>query len=143
ANAVAGHTLANVVVKVEDQFNNVVTTDSSNVTIALSSGTGTLNGIKTVAASGGVATFSTLSLNTTGSYTLGVTDGSLTAATSNSFTISPDVASKLVITTQPIDAVAGQTIPNVVVNVEDQFSNLVTSDTSNITIALASGTGTL
>jgi len=41
----------------------VVTTDTSSITIALATGTGTLAGTKTLAAVAGVATFSTLSLN--------------------------------------------------------------------------------
>jgi len=48
-------------VEVRDQYDNVVTTDGSNVTIALATGTGTLSGTKTVAAVSGVATFTGLS----------------------------------------------------------------------------------
>ena len=139
---VAGQTISNIVAKVEDQYGNVVTTDSSNVVIAIASGTGTLNGTKTVAASSGVATFSTLNITTTGSFTLTVTDGSLTSATTSSFAITPDAASKVVFTTQPASSAAGS-LNTVVVKVEDQYNNVVTTDTSAVTIAIASGTGSL
>jgi hypothetical protein len=139
----AGNTLSAVVAKVEDQFGNVVTTDNSNVTIALASGSGTLNGTLTVAAVNGVATFSDLSLNQSGVFTLGISDGGLTGATSSNLTINPAAAAQLLFTTQPVTTVAGVTLSNVVVTVEDAFGNVVTSDNSNVTIALASGEGAL
>ncbi len=143
SNTVAGQSISSVVVKVEDQFDNVVTTDTSSISIALASGTGTLNGTTTVAATNGVATFSNLSINTTGAYTLGVTDGALDVDTSASFSITPAAASQLVITTQPAATVAGQTMSNIVVKVEDQYGNVVTTDSSNVTIALNGTSGTL
>src|SRR5207244_1608932 len=101
------------------------------------------NGTTTVAAVSGVATFSTLSSNDAGSFTLGVSDGALNPATSTSFIITPAAASKLVITTQPADTLAGQTFSAIVIQVQDAFDNVVTNDTSNIVVALASGNGTL
>ena len=92
-HTVAGQTISSLIVQVRDQFENVVTTDNSNVTIAINTGTGTLNGTKTIAAVNGVATFSTLSINTTGAFTLTVTDGSLTGDTGSSFNITPAAAS--------------------------------------------------
>src|SRR5205085_1880831 len=75
------------VVKVEDAYGNVVTSDSSNVTATLSSGTGTLQGTTTIAASSGVATFTNLRIDTTGAKTLHFADGALTTANSGSFTV--------------------------------------------------------
>jgi len=143
SDTVAGQTLAGLQVSVEDQFGNVVTADNSNVTIALGSGSGTLNGTKTAAASNGVATFNTLSLNTTGTYTLAAADGILTGATSSSFQITPGTAAKLLFTQGPTTTVAGQSIASMTVAVEDQFGNLVTGDGSNVTLSIATGTGTL
>src|SRR5439155_1890730 len=63
-----------VTVQVLDQYGNVVTADSSDqVTMAIgaNAGNGTLNGTTTVTVSGGVATFSNLSINNAGNgYTL-------------------------------------------------------------------------
>src|SRR5439155_83711 len=71
-NATAGVAISPAVtVKVEDQFNNVVTTDSSTVTLTLS--TGTFEGgsnTATAAVSSGLATFSTLKIDVAGSYTV-------------------------------------------------------------------------
>src|SRR5262249_7256960 len=132
-----------VTVKVEDQFGNVVTSNSSTVTLTLSSGT--FEGGSTTAtatASSGVATFSNLKIDTAGSYTLSGTDGALTGSgASNSFTISPAAASKVVFGQQPTNATAGVAIsPAVTVKVEDTFNNVVTSNSSTVTLTLSSGT---
>jgi hypothetical protein len=78
-------------VRVLDAYNNLVTTDDSdNVTVALGSNPagGTLSGTTTVTVSGGVATFSNLSINQIGNgYTLTAASGSLSGATSNSFNV--------------------------------------------------------
>jgi hypothetical protein len=77
-----------VTVAVEDANGNTVTSDTSTVTLTLSSGT-FASGSTTVTASAvnGVATFSNLIINTPGSFTLAASDGSLTGTTSSSFTI--------------------------------------------------------
>ena len=77
-----------VTVAVDDVNGNTVAGDTSTVTLTLSSGT-FAGGTNTATAStvGGVATFSSLVINTAGPYTLAASDSSLTAATSSSFTI--------------------------------------------------------
>jgi hypothetical protein len=90
SNATTGATITPAVtVAVEDANGNTVTSDTSTVTLTLSSGT-FAGGSNTATASAvnGVATFGGLVINTAGSYTLAASDGSLTGATSNSFTIS-------------------------------------------------------
>ncbi len=128
-------------VAVEDAFGNVVAGDSSTVTLTLSSGTFE-GGSATVSApaSGGVATFSGLVIDAAGTYTLFAADGSLASAVSNSFQITPDVASKVVFTQQPTDTTAGQAVsPAVQVTVEDRFGNRETGDSSTVTLALSHG----
>ncbi len=141
SNGPAG-TLATFTAAVKDQYGNVITSNTSNVTATLASGDGTLTGTATVAAVNGIVTFSNLSITEAGTYTLTLTDGSLTSATTSSFTIAPAAASKLVFMTEPGNSASG-TLDTVAVAVEDAFGNLVTSDTSNVTLALASGSGTL
>jgi hypothetical protein len=88
-NTTAGATITPAVtVAVQDAGGNTVTTDTSTVTLTLSSGTfaGGSNTVS-VAAVNGVATFGNLVINAAGTYTLAASDGSLTAATSSSFTI--------------------------------------------------------
>src|SRR5207244_3976917 len=85
-NTVAGQSITPAVtVQVVDKLGSVVTTDNSNVTVAIGTnpGNATLSGTLTVAAVNGVATFSNLSLNKTGAgYTLAASDGTLTGASS-------------------------------------------------------------
>src|SRR5207245_877573 len=95
----------------------------------------------------GIATFSTLSIDKTGSgYTLIVSDGGLGGATSGTFDITPAAPDHLAFGVQPSTTVAGVAIsPAVTVQVLDQFNNLVTFDSSNVTVVLGSnpGSGTL
>ncbi|HUY35813.1 MAG TPA: Ig-like domain repeat protein [Pirellulales bacterium] len=151
-DTVSGQTIdgtSGVQVAIEDQFGNVVTSDTSNVTIAVAGGPGTFaSGTLTEAAVAGVATFKDLVIDTAGSYTLSASDTdngvALTGATSNRFAISPAATSQLVFTAQPANTTAGQTIDGtsgVVVSIEDQFGNVETGDTSNVTIAVLSGPG--
>ena len=67
----------------------LVATGGDFITVAINSGTGTLNGTTGINASNGVATFSNLSITaaTTGAFTLSATSAGLTGANSNSFTI--------------------------------------------------------
>ena len=74
-----------IVVAVQDQFDNVVTSSTATVAIAIlnNPGGGTLSGTPSVAASAGLATFGNLSINKSGTgYTLRATSGTLTAAPS-------------------------------------------------------------
>jgi hypothetical protein len=81
--------LGSVAVAVKDQFGNTVTGDSSTITLTLASGVfSTGSNAVSMQASGGIATFSGLTINANGSYTLAASDGPLTGATSSSFSIS-------------------------------------------------------
>ncbi len=134
-----------ITVDVEDAGGNLLATDHSNVTLTIATGPtgGSLGGTVTVAAVDGVATFSNLDLTTAGAYTLTAGDGSLTAATSNSFTIAPAAANHLAVVQQPSNITAGGVIsPSVTIDVFDAYGNLVTGDTSNVTLALAITPGT-
>ena len=78
-------------VEVRDPLGNRVASATSAITLAIGTNPagGTLLGTKTVAAVAGVATFSDLTIDLTGTgYTLRATSGSLTAATSTPFDIS-------------------------------------------------------
>ena len=133
-----------VVVDVEDAFGNIVTGNSSNVSLAIHTGSGSLSGTTTVAASQGVATFSNVIVNSPGTYTLAATDGSLTSAISSSFTVSNGTASQLGIAQQPSDAIAGDpNSPAIVVDVEDPTGAIVAGNTSTVVLSVHSGPGTL
>jgi hypothetical protein len=76
-------------VAIEDNDGNIIENDSSAVTLALASGpvNGLLEGTTTASAIDGVATFSDLQLNISGTYTLVAHDAGL-SATSSPFVIS-------------------------------------------------------
>jgi hypothetical protein len=126
------------------------TASSNNVTLAITSGSGTSGAhlsdgtSVTVAASGGVANFSSLSIDSAGSgYTLRATSGALPAATSSSFTISVGAADHLIFLIQPSTTSAGATIsPAVEVAIVDAGGNTVTTANDAITLDIAAGTGT-
>jgi hypothetical protein len=87
-----------VTVNLLDAYNNLVTTDNTDaVTLALGgTGGGTLSGINPVTVSGGVATFASLAVSQTGTYTLTARSGNLTTATSNSFNVTPASTSAVI-----------------------------------------------
>jgi uncharacterized repeat protein (TIGR01451 family) len=93
-NTVAGGTITPAVtVKVEDASGNVISdgpgsTASVSMAIGTNPASGVLGGTTTVNAVAGVATFSTLTINTQGNgYTLAANSSGLTQATSSSFNI--------------------------------------------------------
>jgi len=135
------------VVAVEDASGNVVTTDSSSVSLAIKTGTpssggpGTLSGCSQ-SETAGVVTFSGCKIDKPGTaYQIHATDGSLAAADSSAFNVTAGAATQLVFTTQPVGNVAEATnfSTSPVVSVEDAGGNVVTSDTGSVTLAVNSG----
>jgi Subtilase family len=139
--AVAGQAIAPApTVEVRDAFGNR-TASTSTVGLAIASGPAgaTLSGTSSVAAVAGLATFPGLSLGKAGTYALSATSGSLAAATSSSFAVSPAGAARLAFVQQPTDAGVGQAIsPAPGVEVQDAFGNRAPS-TASIAVAVASG----
>ena len=146
SNTVAGATISPaVVVNALDAAGNLAPSFTGNVTIALGNnpGGGTLGGTTTVAAAGGVATFSTLTLDkTSNGYWLTATATGVSTAASNSFNVTAGTATQLAFGTQPSTAVAGHQIsPAVKVRALDALGNLVPGFTGSVSIALASNPG--
>ena len=138
------------VVSVQDAYGNVVTGDTSSVTLSVASGpaAGTIGcTANPLAASSSVATFAGCQITGTaaaGTYTLTASDGSLTSATSASFTINVGAATKVAFSTQPVGGVAENVnlATQPVVSVQDAYGNVVTGNTSSVTLAIASGPAT-
>lgn len=118
-----------VTVKVLDAYDNVVTsaTNSLSISLAANPNGGTLLGTTTVSAVNGVATFSNLRIDRSGSgYTLAVASTTLGPVTSSAFTIVSALPSALQFVTQPSNAVAGTPIqPAIRVAVTDSMGNIV------------------
>src|SRR5438094_9812544 len=114
-NAVAGAAISPAVpLQLLDANNNTVTTDATDaVTMAIGAnpGSGTVSGTTTVTVTNGVASFGDLSINKTGAgYTLKVSSGILTGATSGGFSITPSSADHLAFGQQPTNTAAGAAI---------------------------------
>ncbi len=150
SNASAGVAIAPAIrVCGQDANSNQTPAFTGNVTVAIAAnpGTGTLSGTATAAAVAGCATFSDLSINKPGAgYTLTATSGTLTAATSSTFTIALGPLTQLVFTQQPSNATAGVAIaPAIVVTAQDAAGNTVTGFNGNVDMSIGTnpGSGTL
>ncbi|MGC4117296.1 MAG: invasin domain 3-containing protein [Myxococcales bacterium] len=132
-------------VTAQDSLNNVATGFTGNVTLAKGSGPGTLAGTLTKAAVAGVATFGAaenLHFDSAGSYTLTAAATGATSATSNAFDVTTGSVDHLVFTVQPANVAAGAALA-LTVTAQDSLNNPVTGFTGNVTLAKASGPGTL
>jgi hypothetical protein len=132
------------VVTVQDASGNTVTGSSASVSLASSAGTLACTG-NPVNATNGVATFRGCSLTgIIGLYTLTATSGSLTSTTTNSITLTYGAAAKLMVTVQPSGAVNGEAFTTQpVITVLDSANNIVTDSNAEVTLAVASGTGSM
>jgi alpha-tubulin suppressor-like RCC1 family protein len=145
-NTVAGAAVSPAVqVTAQDPSGSTVTGFTGNVTLALGTNPsgGTLSGTTTVAAVAGVASFSNLSINKTGTgYTLIAAASGLTGTSSAAFNITTGSAVTWAFTVQPTTAAAGASIsPAVKVSAQDAVGNTVTTFTSNVTVGLGANPG--
>ncbi|MBY0522691.1 MAG: hypothetical protein K2R98_04810 [Gemmataceae bacterium] len=123
-----------------DVYGNLVTIMNVDVTLSLVGGPagatiaagGTVNSLD-----GGVISFTNLVITTAGTYRLSASGGGFsTLVDSSSFTISPLVASQMVITGYPNTTPTGDAQP-LAVSVQDVFGNVVTTYTGTITLTLS------
>jgi hypothetical protein len=137
-----------VQVAARDSLGNPDTTFAGSVTLAITSGTGTvgaaLGGTLTATAAKGVATFADLSIDKSGSgYTFTAAASGLGGASSATFNITPGAATRLTFSVQPGNTTAGSTLaPAVRVTAHDALGNSVAGFTGDVTVRLATGTGT-
>ena len=128
-----------VMVAVEDVNNQLVTTSSASIAVAIGTNpaSGTLAGTSPVSAVSGSATFANLSINNAGvGYTLVATSSGLTGATSGAFSVA-GVATHLVFGTQPSNTASNALIsPVVTVMIEDAGNQLVTTSSASVTLAI-------
>src|SRR6266566_3801992 len=146
SNAVAGVTISPAVhVTALDPAGNPVPGFTGSVTIALGNNPGgsTLGGTTAVTAVNGVASFSTLTLDKTGtSYWLTATATGLNSATSSVFGVTPGTATQLAFSQQPVTTVANRLItPAVKVRALDAFGNLATGFSGSVAVALRANPG--
>ena len=141
-----------VIAFAEDANGNRDTTFNGQVTVSLQSNpvgsAAVLGGTLTQTASAGQAVFSDLTLNKAGSgyalqlATTGVTPA-LTPTTTIPFTIAPQQATQLVITTQPSGNVTAGAAFTVVISAEDANGNIDPNFNSGVTLNLQPGGASL
>ena len=141
ASAVAGDPLSPAVqVEIRNASGQLITTARDAVTIAFANnaGGGTLSGTKTVNAINGIASFTGVWINKSATgYTLSASSGTLTAATSPAFNITPGAAAKLDFNPQPGNAQGNVAFSGgVTVRILDAFDNFVNTATTSVTLAL-------
>jgi hypothetical protein len=131
SNSAVGDKIAPPVTVQEQQSSGApIDTSTTPVTLSLASGTGTLSGTLTEPAVNGLATFSDLSIDTSGAFTLTATASNFTSTNSSLFNIT---AGKLVFTKAPKDGSAGAALkPAVTVSLEDAKGKVITSDSSTV-----------
>jgi hypothetical protein len=135
-------------VSVEDASGKVVTGDTSAVTLAIASQPGTGATLTCAAnpmtATAGVASFAGCEITgKAGTYTLRAADGSLTPATSSTFSVSVGAAAQLAFTTQPAGGASGSSLgTEPKVSVEDSGGNVVTGNSSAVTLGIGTQPGT-
>src|SRR5205085_1470398 len=131
-------------VTVQDAGGNTVTTDSSTLTLAIGTnpGGGSLSGCSSSETSG-VFTLSGCKIDKTGTgYTLHATDASLTATDSSSFNITVGSAAQIAFTQQPSSSSGGTALPTQPQPTPPRrSSDLVTSDSSTLTLAIGTNPG--
>ena len=90
-------------------------------------------------ASGGVATFSGLTITTAGSgYTIVATSSAVGEGVTNAMTVTPAAATQLVITQQPPSTVTVNSPFSMQASIEDAYGNVVTTDSGKVSVAFAS-----
>ncbi len=129
-------------VAVEDAYGNLETGYGSAVTIGLVAGpsAGDLGGSLTAEATGGLATFSGLSIDLVGSgYAVQATARGLTPANTTSVGVTPAAPAQLVIPAGPPPTLAAGSPFGLAVSVEDVYGNLVTGYGGEVTVGLVGG----
>jgi hypothetical protein len=131
-------------VAAEDALGNVVSGFTDGVTIVLGTNpnNATVGGDETVAATGGLAIFTGLTLDVVGTgYTLDAVSGSLIAATTTPIKVTAGVATQLVLLNQPPSTLAAGATFALTAVAEDASGNVATGFTGSVTAALANNPG--
>lgn len=131
------------VVTLRDSFGNVANSGAASVTLSVSPGSGTPGASlscasTTVAATAGLASFGGCKIATIGTgYRLVAASTAMASVTSAPFSVS-GAPTKLVITQQPTNALAGATIaPSFTVRVTDSANNVVTASSATISLTIS------
>jgi len=137
--------LTQPIVEIRDGADNVVPTSSASVTVAISSGGGTITGTTLVPAVAGVATFTNVRLDgVVGDRTLIFSSPGLTATISSAFALQPGAAISLAVRTIAAGAgLNGAFTTQPTVELRDGAGNLAITTSAPVTATITTGSGTL
>jgi hypothetical protein len=139
----SGGTLGTIVVQLKDNTGALVTAATNPITLTIASGTnGTITGTTTVAAVGGIATFTNVKLGGIGAYTLKASLSQTVTATTTPITLTQQIR-HLAVTAQPTTGVSGISLGNWIVEVRDSAGIKIANSTVLIRAAMESGAGVL
>ena len=140
--ATAGAVVPALKVVIEDTYGNVVVSNPSPITITVKTGpvdaSFAPSSTLTATAVKGIATFSNLFLNRSGTYTFTATDGSLTSAITRSMVVKAAAASKLVMIQTPSTGGVNSPLGAMRVAVVDAYGN-PTPTAKFVTLSISSG----
>ncbi len=142
SGATAGTSTAPLTIDVKDQFGNLVSVDSSDITLSLVSGPAgaELAGTLQAPVQNGVATFSNVQMTCAGVWVLAASTTNGIVADAAPITVSPGPPTQTAVMAQPSASWQFGTIsPNMVIALTDQFGNIVAATGSSITASIASG----
>jgi hypothetical protein len=138
ATVTAGSSFS-LTVAADDSSGNLVTSFNGTLIVALANNPGgaTLGGPLSATASGGIATFSGLTLTKAAAgYTLVVSGGGFGEGITSPIVVTPAAATHLAILQQPPSSVGVNTAFTVIGAIEDQYGNIVTSANNAVSVAL-------
>uniref|UniRef100_Q02B46 FG-GAP repeat protein n=1 Tax=Solibacter usitatus (strain Ellin6076) TaxID=234267 RepID=Q02B46_SOLUE len=139
-NTNAGVDMANIVVKVLDPSNAVVTGSTASITIALDHNS-ISSGTTTVAAVAGVATFTNVKINLIGAYTMTASSTGLTSANAN-FSITPGPIAQFTVAGFPNPATVNLA-GSFTVTAQDAGNNVITGYTGTAHFTSSDGAALL
>lgn len=132
------------VIELRDSFNNLVASDNSTqVTAARVTGTGTLGGTTTLTAVNGVVTFTDLQYTVAETITIGFSAPSIPGVTSNNVVVSAGPLAQFRVTRSPNGSIQTQvagTPFDIAIEAQDAFGNRATSFTGTVSITGGAGT---
>lgn len=133
------------IIHILDDYSNIVTTDNfTEITAAINTGSGSLNGDVDITASGGVATFTDLSYTIAENIDIDFSAAGFTTVTSNIVTVVPDTAYGLSFLVQPTNGNRNTALsPAIEVQIVDEYDNPVSQSGTTIDLSINSGSGNI
>jgi hypothetical protein len=136
----AGIAIPNFSLEVTDDFDNR-TNYTGEVTVSPNGPGGIVSGATTVSGVAGVVTFTGLTINRAGTYTITVAGSGIANRVTDSFSVKSASATQISVASNPSSSRPADTLAPIVVHLLDPFGNLSTAN-ATVTISITSGSTT-